>query len=99
MFAQIRSAGKEKRKSNGLLLLSPAGCEEVGGGDRENLSQLFQDYYSAVTSHFTHSSDRELAGRRAAKGLCGEEGEGEKKKRLVLRTLSIFDSGKSWSGR
>lgn len=65
------------------LRSAPLVGEEVGGGDRENLSQLFQDYYSAVTSHFTHSSDRELAGRRAAKGLCGEEGgsSGEKKTR------------------
>lgn len=31
----------------------------------ENLSQLFQDYYSAVTLHFTHSGDRELVGQGA----------------------------------
>lgn len=59
---------------------APLVCQEVGGGDRKNLSQLFQDYYSAVTSHFTHSSDGELAGRRAAEGLCGEEGEKGRKK-------------------
>lgn len=52
------------------LLFSCMLWSRKGDGDRENLSQLFQDYYSAVTSHFTHSGDRELAGRRAAKGLC-----------------------------
>lgn len=52
------------------LLFSCMLWSRRGDGDRENLSQLFQDYYSAVTSHFTHSGDRELAGRRAAKGLC-----------------------------
>ena len=35
----------------------------------ENLSQLFQDYYSAVTSHFTHSGDRELVGQGRGGGL------------------------------
>lgn len=39
-------------------------------GAWKNLSQLFQDYYSAVTSHSTHGGDRELVEQRAAKGLC-----------------------------
>lgn len=74
------------------ISLCSAACCGVGDGDWENLSQLFQDYYSAVTSHFTHSGDRELAGRRAAKGLCRIHTH-------MLRTFSIFDSGKSQSGR
>lgn len=67
LFAHTGSAG---RKRSGLVV-----GRSWRRRRRENLSLLFQDYYSAVTSHFTHSGDRELAGRRAAQGLCGEEGE------------------------
>jgi len=35
---------------------------------------LFQDYYSAVTSHFTHSGDRELV--RGGGGWGGSSAEG-----------------------
>lgn len=64
--------------------IGSAGGEELVVGRRENLSLLFQDYYSAVTSHFTHSGDRELAGRRAAQGLCGEQGRKRKKKLFLF---------------
>lgn len=47
----------------------PAG-RKTGDGGEENLSWLFQDYYSAVTSHFTLCGDRELVGWRTAKDFC-----------------------------
>lgn len=56
----------------------------------KNLSQLFQDYYSAVTSHFTHCGDRELVGWRTAKGFCRKHTQ----QLSHAENISIFDSGK-----
>lgn len=57
----------------------------------KNLSQLFQDYYSAVTSHFTHCGDRELVGWRTVKGFLLKT---HTLQHSHAENISIFDLGK-----
>lgn len=80
----------------GKISLPSAACGG-GDGDWENLSQLFQDYYSAVTSHFTPSGDMELVwgdagGRGGVRRLAAFVKK--KKKSPHAQNISILDSEK-----